>query len=69
MKTVVKALSKRRVIDGWGFEITFRRPQNITPGRHYILQNRSILRQLKTQEEIMQQYVYIDYTRKDYNDH
>ena len=53
MKTVVKCITPRRVVDGWGFEITFRRPQDIIPGRHYLIQNRSIIRELKTQEEIM----------------
>lgn len=62
MKTVVKAISERRVIDGWGRETTFRRPMQITPGRHYLFQNGSIIRELKTQEELMADTAYSENT-------
>lgn len=53
MKTVVKAISERRVVDGWGNETVFRRPLQIRQGYCYIFKNGSILRELKTQEELM----------------
>jgi hypothetical protein len=68
MKTVVKVLTPRRVVDGWGFEIEFRRTQNITPGRHYIIENKRIVKELKTQEELMEEadnYEYYLYNEKD----
>lgn len=53
MKTVVKAIDQFTVIDGWGFKIRFLTPQNITADRHYLLQNKKIVKELKTQEELI----------------
>jgi hypothetical protein len=56
MKTIVKALSERKAIDGWGNEYVLRRPK-MNPDNTYLAvivnDNCSILRELIPQEILM----------------
>lgn len=60
MRTVVRALSDRRVRDGWGNEVVLRRPE-VEAGEAYLVDmlmvdkkmNCTVVRKLKTQDELM----------------
>jgi hypothetical protein len=73
MRTVVKAITPRRVRDGWGNEMLLRRP--VEAGFEYLadtfLLNGSmkckIVKQLKHQEEVIENVPYLFIEDKDFD--
>ena len=67
MKTVVRAISERRVIDGWGTEYVLRQPK-LEPNETYLAitvnENCSILYKLLPQDMLMEDVpcTYLEHT-------
>jgi hypothetical protein len=75
MRTVVKAISPRRVRDGWGNEMLLRRP--VEAGFEYLADifllygstKCKIIKQLKPQEELIEDAPYLLIEDKDFDKH